>query len=77
MSATGRGLPGTQVSAEINLGGRSVLGYLSPVQKVAHEAGRERYEKQDGLVVNEAAAEVEAGVAHRSRAKDARIQSAR
>lgn len=35
--------PGMQVSAEINLGNRSVLEYLlSPVRKVAHEAGRER-----------------------------------
>ncbi len=35
--------PGMQVSAEINLGSRSVLEYLlSPIQKVAHEAGRER-----------------------------------
>ncbi len=34
---------GMQVSAEINLGGRSILGYLlSPVQKTLHEAGRER-----------------------------------
>jgi len=33
-----------QVSAEIHLGTRSVLEYLlSPVQKVAHEAARERY----------------------------------
>ena len=36
-------VPGTQVNAEIHLGTRSVLEYLlSPVQKVAHEAGRER-----------------------------------
>lgn len=36
-------VPGMQVSAEIHLGTRSVLEYLlSPVQKVAHEAGRER-----------------------------------
>jgi HlyD family secretion protein len=36
-------IPGMQVSAEIHLGTRSVLEYLlSPVQKVAHEAGRER-----------------------------------
>jgi len=35
--------PGMQVNAEIHLGTRSVLEYLlSPVQKVAHEAGRER-----------------------------------
>lgn len=35
--------PGMQVSAEIHLGTRTVLEYLlSPVQKVAHEAGRER-----------------------------------
>lgn len=35
--------PGMQVSAEIHLGARSVLEYLlSPVKKVAHEAGRER-----------------------------------
>ena len=35
--------PGMQVSAEINLGTRSVLEYLlSPVQKAFHEAGRER-----------------------------------
>jgi HlyD family secretion protein len=34
---------GMQVNAEIHLGTRSVLEYLlSPVQKVAHEAGRER-----------------------------------
>ena len=34
---------GMQVNAEIPLGTRTVLGYLlSPVQKVAHEAGRER-----------------------------------
>jgi len=34
---------GMQVSAEIHLGTRTVLEYLlSPVQKVAHEAGRER-----------------------------------
>jgi len=32
-----------QVSAEIHLGTRTVLEYLfSPIQKVAHEAGRER-----------------------------------
>ena len=36
-------IPGMQVSAEIHLGTRSILEYLlSPVQKVAHEAGRER-----------------------------------
>jgi multidrug efflux pump subunit AcrA (membrane-fusion protein) len=35
--------PGMQVTAEINLGNRTVLEYLlSPVQKVVHEAGRER-----------------------------------
>jgi HlyD family secretion protein len=35
--------PGMLVNAEIHLGTRSVLEYLlSPVQKVAHEAGRER-----------------------------------
>ena len=35
--------PGMQVSAEINLGSRSVLEYLlSPIQKTVHEAGRER-----------------------------------
>jgi HlyD family secretion protein len=35
--------PGMQVSAEINLGSRTVLEYLlSPVQKTIHEAGRER-----------------------------------
>ena len=32
-----------QVNAEIKLGSRSVLEYLlSPIQKVTHEAGRER-----------------------------------
>jgi HlyD family secretion protein len=32
-----------QVNAEIHLGMRSVLEYLlSPIQKVAHKAGRER-----------------------------------
>jgi HlyD family secretion protein len=32
-----------QVSAEIHLGTRTVLEYLvSPVQKIAHEVGRER-----------------------------------
>ncbi len=36
-------LPGMQLSAEINLGTRTVLQYLlSPVQKTLHEAGRER-----------------------------------
>ena len=36
-------VPGMQVNAEIHLGTRSVLEYLlSPVQNVAHEAGRER-----------------------------------
>ena len=36
-------VPGMQVNAEIHLGTRSVLEYLlSPVQKVTHEAGRER-----------------------------------
>ena len=35
--------PGMQVSAEINLGSRTVLQYLlSPIQKTAHEAWRER-----------------------------------
>lgn len=35
--------PGMQVTAEIHLGTRTVLEYLlSPVQKIAHEAGRER-----------------------------------
>jgi hemolysin D len=35
--------PGMQVSAEILLGTRSVLEYLlSPIQRIAHEAGRER-----------------------------------
>ncbi|HVS27900.1 MAG TPA: HlyD family efflux transporter periplasmic adaptor subunit [Burkholderiales bacterium] len=35
--------PGMQVSAEINLGDRTILEYLlSPVQKTLHEAGRER-----------------------------------
>lgn len=35
--------PGMQVSAEVNLGARTVLEYLlSPLQKIAHEAGRER-----------------------------------
>jgi len=34
--------PGMQVSAEINLGSRTILEYLlSPVQKTLHEAGRE------------------------------------
>lgn len=31
-----------QFNAEIRLGTRTVLAYLPPVQKVAHEAGRER-----------------------------------
>jgi len=36
-------IPGMQVNAEIPPGTQSVLEYLlSPVQKVAHEAGRER-----------------------------------
>ena len=36
-------VPGMVVNAEIHLGTRSVLAYLlSPVQKIAHEAGRER-----------------------------------
>lgn len=36
-------MPGMQVNAEINLGSRTVLEYLlSPIQKVAHEAGQER-----------------------------------
>ncbi len=35
--------PSMLVNADIHLGTRSVLEYLlSPVQKVAHEAGRER-----------------------------------
>jgi hypothetical protein len=34
---------GMLVSAEVNLGSRTVMEYLlSPVQKVMHEAGRER-----------------------------------
>jgi hypothetical protein len=38
-----RFIPGMLVNAEIHLGTRSVLEYLlSPVQKVVHEAGRER-----------------------------------
>ena len=38
-----RPMAGMQVNAEINLGSRSVLEYLlSPIQKVSHEAGRER-----------------------------------
>jgi len=42
-SITLRLVPGMLVNAEIHLGTRSVLEYLlSPVQKVAHEAGRER-----------------------------------
>jgi HlyD family secretion protein len=33
---------GMTVTAEVNLGSRTVMEYLlSPVQKVAHEAGRE------------------------------------
>jgi HlyD family secretion protein len=36
-------VPGMLVNAEIHLGTRTVLEYLlSPVQRVAHEAGRER-----------------------------------
>ena len=36
-------VPGMQVNAEIQLGTRSDLEYLlSPVQKVAHETGRQR-----------------------------------
>ena len=36
-------VPGMQVNAEIHLGTRSVIEYLlSPVQRIAHEAGRER-----------------------------------
>ena len=36
-------IPGMQVNAEIHLGTRSVMEYLlSPLQKVVHEAGRER-----------------------------------
>ena len=46
LSITGQQLklvPGMLVSAEIHLGTRSVLEYLlSPIQKVANEAGRER-----------------------------------
>ena len=35
--------PGMQVAAEIHLGTRTILEYLlSPVRKIAHEAGRER-----------------------------------
>ena len=35
--------PGMQVTAEINLGTRTVMEYLlSPVQKAFHEAARER-----------------------------------
>ena len=35
--------PGMQVAAEIHLGSRTVLEYLlSPVRKIAHDAGRER-----------------------------------
>jgi membrane fusion protein, hemolysin D len=36
-------VPGMLVSAEIHIGSRTVLEYLfSPIQKIAHEAGRER-----------------------------------
>jgi len=36
-------VPGILVNAQIHLGTSSVLEYLlSPVKKVAHEAGRER-----------------------------------
>ena len=36
-------VPGMLVNAEIHLGTRTVLEYLlSPVQKITHEAGRER-----------------------------------
>jgi len=36
-------VPGMQVNTEIHLGTRTVLEYLlSPVQRIAHEAGRER-----------------------------------
>jgi len=36
-------VPGMMVNAEIHIGSRTVLEYLfSPIQKVAHEAGRER-----------------------------------
>lgn len=36
-------IPSMQINAEIHLGTRTVLEYLlSPVQKIAHEAGRER-----------------------------------
>jgi hemolysin D len=36
-------VPGMLVNAEIHLGTRTVLEYLlSPIQKVAHDAGRER-----------------------------------
>jgi len=35
-------MPRTQVNAEIILGSRTVMEYLlSPIQKVAHQAGRE------------------------------------
>ena len=35
--------PGMQLTAEINLGRRTVMRYLlSPIQKTLHEAGRER-----------------------------------
>ena len=36
-------VPGMLVNAEIHLGTRTVLEYLlSPVQRITHEAGRER-----------------------------------
>jgi HlyD family secretion protein len=36
-------LPGMQLTAEVRIGDRTVLEYLlSPIQKAAHEAGRER-----------------------------------
>lgn len=36
-------VPGMQVSAEIHLGTRTILEYLlSPIRKLAHEAGQER-----------------------------------
>jgi hemolysin D len=36
-------VPGMLVNAEIHIGTRTVLEYLlSPVQKITHEAGRER-----------------------------------
>jgi len=41
-SSTPVQFPGMQVNAEIHLGTRTVLEYLlSPLQNVAHEAGRE------------------------------------